>query len=1052
MNLAVPLLALLAQDREGLDFFETRIRPVLADRCYECHSARAKKVRGGLLLDTREGLLKGGATGPAIVPGDPDRSRLMRAIRHEDEDFKMPPKEKLPAEQVRDFEAWVRRGAPVPAVSPAAAASGPRHWSFLPPIDPPLPPVKLAGWARTPVDRFILAKLEEKGLGPSSPADPRTLLRRATFDLIGLPPTPEEMDAFVGDASPTAFEKAIDRLLASPHFGERWGRHWLDVARYADTKGYTFQEERLFSHAHAYRDWVVRAFNEDMPYDRFVTLQLAADHVASGGSDLAAMGFLTGGRRFTKVVYEIIDDRIDVVTRGLLGLSVQCARCHDHKFDPIPIEDYYSLYGVFAGSREKLLRLPGPRGTDAFEEELRKRQEKLDRTVQAKRDQLLERLRSRVSEYLVAVLEVDRLPSEQFFEMLGPEAVNPVIVRRWEGYLYRTRREFHPVFAAWHALAALPERELAARAPEALDAVQGLNTQVAAAMRSDPPRSMREAAERYGRLLSGVHRKVKEKAALEPGEDDLRQVLYGPDSPIDVPEGATVEIERHFDDDARNELCSRQSELEEWISRSDPAPPFALVLEDRSVRENPRVFRRGNPANKGEEVPRRFLGVLGGATFSQGSGRLELARAIARPENPLTARVWVNRVWHRLFGAGLVRTPSDFGARGEPPTHPELLDFLARRFVEDGASLKRLIRALMLSAAYRQSSGDKAEARRVDPENALLWRMNRKRLDFESMRDAMLAASGRLDRSIGGRPVDITLAPSPPRRTVYGFIDRLELPNLYKVFDFASPDTHSPQRHATTVPPQALFLLNGPFAAEQAAHLVRRDDIAGAREADERLRRLYAIVFGRAPTGPETAAAAAFLGEPRSPGPAPAPPAWEYGTLAEDFQPLPHFTGKAWQSGPARPGSRHGWAALDAGGGRPGEGAARAVVRRWRAPREGTVSLHGAIAHVEKEGDGVTARIVHSAAGELGSWTLKSSKAAAEPEGVRVTAGDTLDFVVECRSDARGDAFTWSPVVRMGKTEWNASSDFSGPAPAPRTPWERLAQVLLLSNEFLFVD
>jgi hypothetical protein len=626
---------------DEVDFFETKIRPVLVQSCYSCHSHDAKELQGGLRLDSRAGVLKGGDDGPVVVPGKPEASNLLKAIRYGEDFSHMPPKGKLPAKVISDFERWIAAGAPDPRVDGSPAAKIPvKHWAFQPPRNVPLPHVKRADWPQNEVDRFVLARLEERGLSPASDADRATLVRRLAFGLIGLPPTFSEVQAYVNDRSPKALEKLVDRLLASPHFGERWARHWLDVARYADTKGYVFKEDRNYPDAYTYRDWVIRAFNEDMPYDRFLVAQIAGDQMPGSGKNppLAAMGFLTLGRRFINNLPDIIDDRIDVVTRGTMALTVGCARCHDHKYDPIPTKDYYSLYGVFASS-------------------------------------------------------------------------------------------------------------------------------------------------------------------LEPNN-----------------------------------------------------APSRLRLIDAPQPHNAHVFLRGDPNKPGEEVPRQFPQVLAGEgrkPFKRGSGRLELAQAIASRDNPLTARVFVNRVWGHLFGAGLVRTPSDFGNRSDPPTNPELLDHLALEFEDQGWSVKKLIRRIVLSRTYRQRSDDRPECSRADPENLLLWKINRQRLDFEALRDSILAVSGKLDGTVGGPSVSLTATPFTNRRTLYAFIDRQNLPGLFRTFDFASPDTHSPQRFNTTVPQQALFLMNSPFVLEKSGALVHRPEIGGVVEPERRIVLLYHLVYAREPSADE---------------------------------------------------------------------------------------------------------------------------------------------------------------------------------------------------------
>ncbi len=710
-------------DPQALEFFEKKVRPLLADHCFSCHGPERPKA--GLRLDSRAGLLKGRGDGPVVVPGDPDKSALIQAIRY-DGDIKMPPRAKLPDDAIQTLTAWIKMGAPWPEDAASStdahheliARARTQHWSFRPVRQPAVPKVSKEAWVRTPVDAFILARLEARGLAPSPPADRRTLIRRVTFDLLGLPPTPDEVAAFEADTSPDAYEKLIDRLLASPHYGERWGRHWLDVARYADTKGYVFTDERRFPYSYTYRDYVIRAFNEDLPYDRFVLEQLAADQLIPEGADaetkqsLAAMGFLTLGRRFLNNVHDIIDDRIDVTLRGLQGLTVTCARCHDHKFDPIPQKDYYSLYGVFASS-----------------------------------------------------VEPKELP------LIGEVEPTP------EGIAF--------------------EKELA-----------------------------------------------KRTAAVEKFREEHKEEL--------------AKGNRKFRDDLRK----LQKEVDQWRATAPGSPPRAMILEDTPAPRTPHVFLRGNPNNLGPEVPRQFLEVLAGEQrqpFTKGSGRLELARAIASKDNPLTARVMVNRIWQHHFGVGLVRTPGDFGTRGEPPTHPELLDWLARAFMDNGWSIKQLHRLILLSSTYQQASVDNAQAMAIDPENRLLWKMNRCRLEFEPLRDAFLAVAGRLDPKMGGRAVDLTTTPFSTRRSVYGFIDRQNLPSLFRTFDFASPDASTAKRYTTTVPQQALFLMNSPFVLEQAKHFAARADVIALTKDEERIDRMHWIAYGRPAEAEEIALGLKFL-------------------------------------------------------------------------------------------------------------------------------------------------------------------------------------------------
>jgi hypothetical protein len=869
---------------EAVAFFERRVRPVLAENCVRCHGP--KKQQAGLRLDSGEAVLKGGDHGPAIVPGAPEKSLLMQAVRHQG-DLEMPPDGELPAAAVVDLVAWVKMGAPWPA-SPAANAattdaSPSTHWAFRNPADPPVPEVKDRSWPVTTVDRFILARLEREGLTPSPEADRRTLIRRATFDLHGLPPTPEEVEAFAADESAGAYDRLIDRLLDSPRYGERWGRHWLDVARYSDTKGYIYEdrEQPRYPFAYTYRDYVIRSFNDDLPYDRFVIEQLAADRLRDRRpGSVAALGFLTLGRRFANSTHDVIDDRIDVVSRGLLGLTVTCSRCHDHKFDPIPTTDYYALYGIFAACTERVERLDpaaAPIGGSAgYVRELRKREAALAARLELERTKLSDQVRKMSGAYLAAVLVAEKLPGDDFYVILSADDVNPVLARRWQSYLLGTRKAFHPIFGVWNALTGLPDADFAARAPEVLrrligDPSRPVNRRVARAF-EDPPPSRREVAERYGRLLRAAFDAKPDEVAADRSLAELRDVLYAPGSPAVVPPIGLNEVEAFFDEKARVELGKLQIQVDKAHLEDPAAIPAAHALADAPEIRPQFVFLRGNPKRKGPEVSRRFLTVLSAAPprpFTEGSGRLELARAIASPANPLTARVFVNRVWQWHFGCGLVATASDFGLRSDPPTHPELLDHLAGRFVAAGWSVKALHRLIMRSRAYRQASADRPECRRRDPENRLVWRANRRRLDFESFRDSILFVSGDLDPRPGGRPFDLTDPGASPRRTVYGLVDRISLPGVLRAFDFANPDAHSPGRFATTVPQQALYLLNGAFVRGQAEVLLRLIDVAAVTDPGARIERLYRRIYQRSPTPAQRELALRFLaGTPASEPPA----------------------------------------------------------------------------------------------------------------------------------------------------------------------------------------
>jgi hypothetical protein len=874
----------------GVEFFESKIRPVLVERCYQCHSAESKKVKGGLRLDTPEAMRKGGDTGPAVVPGKPGSSLLVEAIRYTDEALRMPPKGKLPDEVVADFERWIAMGAP--GSRGAAKADGAlrmdlekarKHWAFRPIKEGPPPAVKDATWPRTPVDHFVLAKLEERGLTPSPPADRRILIRRAYFDLVGLPPTAAEVEAFQADDSLDAFARVVDRLLASPQYGERWGRHWLDVARYADTKDgvLMYGDDRVRPYAYTYRDYVIRAFNEDLPFDRFVHEQVAADLIEPKVEPwrLAAMGFLTLGRLFDNNVHDVIDDRIDTVSRGLLGLTVSCARCHDHKYDPIPSADYYSLYGVFASS-ETPLELPlietpeSAPGALEFEKKAEPKRRALKKFVDDQYAMLLEDARKRVGDYLVhaATTEPDPLETAIFFLSLAPDQLRPQIVARWRRFLEQNAKPDDPVFGPWHHLMRLPDADFAARSGEVLAAWReepaGLdhsqvNPLVREALRKAKPASKADVARLYGDLLRGVYEASKKPSAPEVDQPEAREQLLAlvvsPSSPAYFPKGHTWAYMSRAEKDG---FGQKRQALDRMAVQAPAAAPRAMVVYDSEQPCDPRLFLRGNPARPGDPVPRQFLWVIEGdgrKPFPHGSGRLDLARAITHDDNPLTGRVIVNRVWMHHFGEPLAETPNDLGTRCSAPVQLDLLDDLAARLRREGWSLKTLHRLIMLSSTYQQASLDRPECRRVDPDNRLLWRMNRRRLDLEAMRDSLLAASGRLDPKPGGRPVDVAGDPLNRRRTIYGLVDRQGLPGFYRAFDFASPDQSAERRPLTTVPQQALFGMNAPFVLEQAKALAARPEVTGESDPAHRAAALYRLVLARPPDADEVRLALDFI-------------------------------------------------------------------------------------------------------------------------------------------------------------------------------------------------
>ncbi len=1080
----------VAAEDSGIDFFENRIRPLLIENCFECHSGSSAK--SGLRLDTRDGWLKGGKRGPAIVEGDADASLLVKAVSGNDPDLRMPKDgEPLSTAQIADLRAWIKSGAPAPTMGGkydpplASAAKVKTHWAFQPIRKPSLPVVASGGWSRTPVDHFVLAKMEAANLSPSPEASRRTLIRRLYFDLVGIPPTFVEVERFARDAGPRAYEELVERLLASPLYGERWGRHWLDVARYSDTAGYReVGKQRRYPYSYTYRDYVIRSFNEDLPFDQFVREQLAADMLVKGGDKraLAAMGFLTLGPIFIDAIELVIDDRIDVVTRGLLGLSVQCARCHDHKYDPVPTEDYYSLYGVFASATEPkeqpLLGIePQPALYRDYLAEQAQRRKDYEDLRAAELEKALHRIRRHSGHYLLAVHERPSLPKdkEERANWFRLRRVHPRVFPQWVKLLEKLTGKYHPILTPWMEYAGLKPAEFGARSSELAAEYRAadtsspkLNAEIARMFAGEPPRSMRDLADRYNAVFDRCDTTWPQSDA---SREAIRQFLRAPESPATAPESEHDTLLQLV----REPLNIARARIEALDGEHPGAPARAMALVDKPRLHDPQVFLRGNIRTRGAAVPRQFLGYFAGpdrTPFEHGSGRLELAEAIVHPENPLTARVLVNRVWMHHFGKPLVSTPSDFGTRADPPTHPGLLDWLAADFRDHGWSIKRLHRSMVNSTAYRQDSRDRPEATKRDPENHLVWKMNRRRLEFEPMRDAMLGVADRLNLTQGGLSFNVTTNKLIPRRTVYAYIDRADLPGLFRAFDFAPPDTSVPNRFETTVPQQALFMMNSPFLEQVAATIADRSHEAAANETD-RIRFLFQSVLQRQPTRPEEREALAFVNRPTSPAARTEGPAWQYGVgdldvqtgKVRDFRPFPHFTGDSWQGGQGKLDPVFKYARLTPDGGHPGPNAKMDTIRRWRAPYDGVIQIDGRLSHQSRGGDGVNGYIAPERGGIIWRGTAERSGVDSVVEGLRVSAGDHLDFVVGCRQNHNGDTFFWQPRIEYREVKsnasvnprriWSAFADFGGipeKPPAPPNPWAQYAQVLLLSNEFLFVD
>ncbi|MEW4530298.1 PSD1 and planctomycete cytochrome C domain-containing protein [Maioricimonas sp. JC845] len=865
-----------AADPAAIEFFEKRVRPILVQQCYECHST--EDVNGGLLLDSRDGVRNGGDTGPVLIPGKPDESLLIEAVRYQNRDLQMPPQNRLSDEEIAALEKWVEMGAPDPREAVAGtAAPGPtgmsiedgrEFWSFRPVADPQVPDVSAKDWVRTPIDAFLLARLEEQGLEPAPPADKRTLIRRVTFDLTGLPPTPEEIQAFLADDSPEAFDKVVERLLQSPHYGVRWGRHWLDVARYADSNG--LDENLAFGNAWRYRDYVVNAFNSDKPFDQFLMEQIAGDLLPDANRETKiATGFLVLGAKVLaepdreKLAMDTIDEQLDTTGKAFMGVTLGCVRCHDHKFDPLKQTDYYALAAIFKGTKTF-----GDTNTGAIkhwheysfatDEDREKLKEADARIAELKRaassfknkamGALRTEARAKVTEYLVAAAGFDTsMPLTQVEAIAEPLGLHPRILHHCRLHL-----DYHrdaPLFQPWHEMAQAGD-------------VEGIEKHYRALF--DEVNAAWAAARKEDASVKSLEDERLEEARL--ALNDATGLLNVPPKP-----------EFAFDEETLAEY-NRLMEEARLYESSAPDEPAAMGVADGEVVTSLPIHIRGSHLNLGEPVAREFPEVMRVSSVRPilprgSSGRLELARWMASTQHPLTARVYVNRIWRWHFGTGIVATTDNFGALGDRPSHPELLDWLARNFMESGWSTRELHRLILSSSAYQMASRhpDEAALAETDPENRLLAKFPMQRLEAEQIRDAILAVSGRLDDSLGGKTVplrnrqfvfnhtsvDHTKYDSL-RRAIYLPVIRNNLYTLFEQFDFPDPTMPTGSRNTTTVAPQALLLLNSDLMIDSADAMAGR--VLESTAADEgRVQYAYELALGRTPTPSEMERALGFV-------------------------------------------------------------------------------------------------------------------------------------------------------------------------------------------------
>jgi hypothetical protein len=893
----------LAQPNPKVEFFESKIRPVLVQHCYECHAAESKTLRGGLLVDSRQGLLLGGESGAAVVPGEPEESLLISALRHDG--FEMPPQQKLSQVIIDDFEKWIRDGAEDPRRGTPEVArpssidieAGRKHWAYQPLRTPVIPAVKNNSWPNSEIDRFVLAGLESARLQPGPDAEKIILVRRIYFDLIGLPPTPEAITQFINDKSPLAYENLVDRLMASPRFGERWGRHWLDVARFAESMSL---RGKLLKYAWRYRDYVIEAFNDDLPYDRFLTQQLAGDLLESSSIDserqnLIATTFLVMGdallenQNKNQLDMDVVDEQLDVIGKGLLAQTITCARCHDHKFDPIPTSDYYAMAGILKNVQglkhsnvSTTMEIPLP-----FTEEVQRELEIHNLSV-AKVENEITALKSRLDPESETAFP--KVVSASSLAGIVVDDDDVKIVGKWthsvyskhyvgKGYIHDDNKEKGAKTLTYIPELADGEYEVrfayswgggrASNVPVEIFSATGKEL-VVVDMRKEPPLNRRFVSLGTYRFSANQHNRILISNEGTNGIVTADALQFLPVNKDAVTTRTASQVAKQLAAVEQQELKKKISALTAELSRFNkqkPVPEMVNSAVEKSKPTNLKIHIRGSIDNLGAIAPR---GVLQVANYgpapempTSSSGRLELADWIVDPANPLTSRVMVNRVWHWLFGAGLVRTVDNFGTTGESPSHPELLDYLAIQFVQHGWSVKKIIRTIVLSRTYRLSSarGDQ----QADPENRLLAHMNHRRLDAESIRDTMLSVGGTLELQMRGATfpanltTDVGFRFQAPRRSVYVPVFRCSLPELFEVFDFANPSMVTGRRDVSTVAPQALYLMNHPFVRTQARFTAERLLSESHMTAANRIDLAYLMILGRPATETEVLLSQEFL-------------------------------------------------------------------------------------------------------------------------------------------------------------------------------------------------
>lgn len=1097
--LCVSLMTLTSSaiTKDESDFFEKKIRPVLIKECYKCHSAEGKKAKGQLLLDNRDSTLKGGETGPAIVPNDLEQSLLIKAIRYADKDLKMPPDGKLSSQIISDFETWIKNGAADPRIEKIKVVDlnkeAREHWAYSPLVSPAIPKVTNK-WVSNPIDNFVFYELTKTNLYPSQIADKKILIRRAYFDLIGLPPSEKDVVSFLADSSSDAYSKLIDRLLENPMYGERWGRHWLDTARYSDTSGtVNGNREPRYTYSYTYRDYVIRSFNENKPFDRFVIEQIAGDKLPDiKRVDLAGLGFLTLGKNSGNA-NDVIDDQIDVMFKGFMATTVVCARCHDHKFDPISTKDYYALHGVlnssyFPPDSEKPLLLPVP-DNDGYKDYLVKRgviEAEIENFIDSRYVAALNEFKTNTFKNVYGGYALNSVASSNRTDYIRDSGLNIRMIQRWtqsnskggnnsKGGKKSTTPEsqlsiFLPLGLMFNVVELSFKEEFTSMMNKNSTNINPYLVQHI--KKIGVIKNMKDLASAYHNAVLGVSVTSTNIAGVE----EFVSAIFKNGGPLDIDRDS---FSRFYSDNGKtmrydNELRQQRGKLitHEITHLSTPARAMALGDKPRAT-ESP-VLIKGDPGTRGPMVARRFITTfdyLNPNLFTNGSGRLELARSIANPLNPLTPRVIVNRIWQFHFGEGIVTSADDFGIQTPKPAHYELLNYLASRFIKEGWSVKDMHRLIMTSSTYCQLSNGDGRKALVDPYNKLYWRMNNSRLDFETLRDTLLYLGGKLDTKMGGQSVNLVTANSgeySTRRTVYGLVDRGRLPEVFTTFDFATPEMTTGRRFQTTVPKQALFLMNNSMVIEQVRNMITRPEFLRIVSEEERIKTLYRICFQRDPSDLEIKIGIRYMENAMKEDMSDVKKEynWKYGyravgpnrTLSKFFE-FQSFEKDVYSSTNAF----FKGVEMTKNGGSLSSNQGIYGVRQWISPRNGSISINGSVGmKANAKAKDQTANLVLYKNGT----PIKTIVVAAGPEisflqTIDVGVNDKIEFSMVNTSLNNKDYTLVIKILEvrdensLTPISWASNTDFRGPiktSDRELNSWERYTHILILSNEMVFVN